>query len=81
MHIESWHRKLKYDYFNGHRNKRVDKLLVTLLKMDEDAKYKRTISTTKGKLCTTNKKINERHKIAMNANMTSIGNLKIQVNI
>ena len=79
MHIESWHRKIKYDYFKGNRNKRVDKLLKTLLEMDEDTKYVRTISNTKGKMCSKNRKINERHKVAQNAKLSYIGNLKIQV--
>ena len=65
MHIESWHKTLKYQYFKNIRNKRVDKLIITLMEMSKDAEYFINIVKTKGYRNTFNIKTNERHTFAL----------------
>lgn len=40
MYVESWHNKLKTTYFQRKFNRRVDKLLLTLLDMEEDDNWR-----------------------------------------
>ena len=51
MHVESFHRLLKYVYMKGKVNKRVDKCLHLLLKIARDKAYERLIKSEKGKNC------------------------------
>ena len=50
MHVESFHRLLKYVYMKGKVNKRVDKCLHLLLKIARDKAYERLIKSEKGKI-------------------------------
>ena len=79
MAIESWHKTLKYYYFQGNQNRRVDLLLNVLLKMDNDKQYQIELSNKKGRKNTVNTKINERHNYCLKAKMNIINNKKIQV--
>ena len=78
MHIESWHRILKYSYFKTKRNKRVDTLISTLLIMSNDAEYKDIISNSKGIRGTFHKKNSLRHNLSMKKDFAVQG-LTIQV--
>ena len=46
MHLESFHNKLKDIYFKGEQNRRIDKLLYTLLQMEKHS-YLRRLKTLK----------------------------------
>ena len=49
MYIEAFHHVLKYIYLNEKVNKRVDKSIHTLLKINGDKTFERLINMTKGK--------------------------------
>ena len=79
MHIENWHKTLKYSYLRGRDNKRIDKLIHILIEMSKNFEYKLHLKNNKGLISTTKKKISERHKNAKNAKMIIHGDLKVQV--
>ena len=79
MNLESWHKTLKYYYFNGKRNYRVDHLIYMLLKMDDDTKYSIKLHHEKGSLANYNRKTNSRHEISLKARMNRIDQEKVQV--
>ena len=81
MHIESWHKTLKYSYLNGKRNKRADKLILKLLEMSNDVKYAMTVGSKKSSLSTFNRKTSARHNSAKSINMKVLSNNCIQVNL
>ena len=79
MHVESFHRTLKYQYLNGKKNKRVDMLLYRLLECSEDFQYKMRLHRDKGVRTTFKRKITERHNLMKQVNMNILENFKIQV--
>lgn len=78
LHIESWHRVLKYTYLKKKRNKRADKLIATLLTMSDDSKYKQKVQSVKGLRGTFHSKNSARHNACFRNEMILEGN-KIQV--
>lgn len=50
MHVERFHRTLKYYYLNAKNNKRLDKAIDALMKFIDDKKHDRLIALHKGKL-------------------------------
>ena len=60
-HIESLHRVIKYIYFEGKKNKRIDRLLDILMKIVRDKIFERLIKLKKGHTCERIKIIHERH--------------------
>lgn len=65
MHVESFHRLLKYVYMKGKVNKRVDKCLHLLLKIARDKAYERLIKSEKGKISHRIACIRQRHKTSL----------------
>ena len=65
MHLESFHRVLKYKYLNGKQNKRLDSLLNTLLKIARDKWFERLQKSLKGKVTHRILDINRRHEKAV----------------
>ena len=49
-HLESFHRVLKYNYLNKKSNRRIDKLIFALLKVNRDGFYNKLINEMKGML-------------------------------
>ena len=64
MFVESFHRVLKVIYLHHKRNRRVDTLLVTLLKISRDKAFGRLMKLEKGKNTHRTSEINRRHKCA-----------------
>ena len=62
MHVESFHRLLKYVYMKGRINKRVDKCIRLLLKIARDKGFERLFKLEKGKVSHRISCINQRHK-------------------
>ena len=56
MHIENWHKTLKYSYLRGRDNKRIDKLIHILIEMSKNFEYKLHLKNNKGLISTTKKK-------------------------
>ena len=79
MHIESWHKTLKYSYLSGKKNKRADKLITKLLEMSNDVDYNMTIGKEKPALTTFNRKTSSRHQCAQSVLMKLISENCIQV--
>ena len=50
MYVESFHRLVKYIYMRGRANKRIDKLLYTLMKVSRDKAFERLCKLEKGKI-------------------------------
>ena len=65
MHVESFHRLLKYIYMKGKVNKRVDKCLHLLLKIARDKAYELLIKSEKGKISHRITCIRQRHKTSL----------------
>ena len=61
MFVEAFHRTFKYNYLKGKYNKRVDTVLVNLLKFSRDMSFSRLIKLTKGALTQRMKTIHDRH--------------------
>lgn len=78
MHIESWHRVLKYSYLQSKKNKRVDKLIVTLMAMSNDLDYRAKVKSLKGQRGTFNSKNSMRHNVALSKNFV-INGTSVQV--
>ena len=80
LHIESFHRTLKYKYLNGKKNKRVDRLIFQLRTVSDDFKYKQMVQENKGARTTFRRKISERHNISKGISMNFFADSKkIQV--
>ena len=62
MYAESFHKVLKVVYFNRKQNRRVDNLLLMLLKICRDKQIDQIIKFEKGKTTHRMKKIRARHK-------------------
>ena len=62
MNVESFHRILKYIYFKGKMNKRVDMCVYTLLKIARDKAFERLIKLEKGKPSLHTSAIRKRHQ-------------------
>ena len=77
MHIESWHRVIKYTYLQS-KNKRVDKLIVTLMAMSNDLDYRAKVRSFKGQRGTFNSKNSIRHNVALSKNFV-INGASVQV--
>ena len=65
MHIESFHRLLKYVYMKGKVNKRVDKCIHLLLKIARDKVFERLIKLEKGKVSHRITTVRQRHKTSL----------------
>lgn len=64
MFVESFHRLLKVVYLQNKQNRRVDRLLNTLLTIAKDKAYERLIKIEKGKSTHRVCELNKRHKTA-----------------
>ena len=64
MFIESFHRLLKVVYLDNEKNRRIDSLLNTLLRIARDKAYERLIKVEKGKHTHRICEISKRHKAA-----------------
>lgn len=72
MFLERMHRTLKYIYFNGKVNKRLDCALGILMKFIRDKLFDRLIVINKGKVTTKIKTLRDRHKKIENLDCKSI---------
>lgn len=79
LHIESWHRILKYDFLNGKKNKRCDALISSLMRLSEEFEYKMNLSKFKGRITTFKRKVSERHSLSKKRNINLLENDIIQV--
>lgn len=79
MHVESFHKTLKYNYLNGKKNRRADKLIFKLLEISKDFQYKENIQNQKGVRSTFKRKISERHNLVNSIHMKISDNFQIQV--
>lgn len=79
LHIESWHRILKYDFLYGRPNKRCDILILALQKVSEAFSYKEKIKNTKGLVSVYKRKVTERHNILKTTKMNILEDGRIQV--
>ena len=61
MYIESFHRTLKYIYFKGRINKRIDNLIHILMKVSRDKAFDRLCKLEKGKISARLVTIRKRH--------------------
>ena len=61
MFVEAFHKVFKYQYLKGKNNKRLDNLLLNLLKYVRDKTFDRLIKLTKGKVTSRLSVIHERH--------------------
>ena len=73
MAIESYHKTLKYSYLNGKRNKRVDTLIIQLLKLSSDFSYQKKMAEIRGEITTFSRKCSERHSMAKKEKMKFTG--------
>lgn len=62
MHVEAFHRVLKYLYLKGKVNKRMDNCVHALLKLSRDKGFERLTKLEKGKISTKISMIMKRHK-------------------
>ncbi|XP_064483824.1 uncharacterized protein LOC135396665 [Ornithodoros turicata] len=62
MHLEVFHRVLKCCYLDGKKNKRVDKLISTLLRLTRDKTFEHVVQLAMEKPCSYLAAINSRHK-------------------
>ena len=65
LHIEPWHKILKYSFLNGKKNKRTDLLIFALFNSDKDFKYKTSIAINKGQISTYKRKITQPHNASL----------------
>ena len=65
MFVEAFHKTFKYNYLKGKFNKRVDTVLVNLLKFSRDKTFGRLIKLTKGKSTQRKRMLHERHLASM----------------
>ena len=72
MFVESFHRTLKHVYFKGKHNKRVDNLLVNLMKFSRNEVFNRLIRLTKGKQTTRQKLVGDRHSASLKISFDDI---------
>ena len=61
MYIESFHRTLKYIYFKGRVNKRIDNLIHILMKVSRDKAFERLCKLEKGEISARLVTIRKRH--------------------
>ena len=61
MYVESLHRVIKYLYFKGKTNKRLDKCIETLMKYERDKAFDRLSKLEKGKFSSRISTITKRH--------------------
>ena len=64
MFVEAFHRVIKVIYLHHKQNRRVDVLLITLLKISRDKAFERFNKIEKGKRSHRVCEINKRHKAA-----------------
>ena len=62
MFVEAFHRVFKYSYLKGKQNKRLDNVLLKLIKYNRDSVFHRLIKLTKGKNTHKTNVIYKRHK-------------------
>ncbi|XP_044749811.1 uncharacterized protein LOC123310409 [Coccinella septempunctata] len=62
MHLERFHKTLKYMYLKGKKVKRLDKGICAIMQFVRDKLFDRLISRHKGKICSKVKEIRVRHE-------------------
>eukprot|EP00111_Clytia_hemisphaerica_P020399 TCONS_00060107-protein len=62
MHVEAFHRVIKYIYLQDKHNRRLDVCLFQLIKFNRDKIFERCTKQTKGKLTHKSGMIHQRHK-------------------
>ena len=72
MYVEAFHRVLKYIYFKGRINKRLDKCLQVLLKLARDKGFERLVKLEKGKNTERINMIRMRHKNSLNLPVSAV---------
>ena len=72
MFCETFHHVFKYTYLKGKANKRVDKCLVNLIKLNRDKTFERIKKLTKGKLTQKLSMIQARHRNSLNLDFGSV---------
>ena len=72
MFCETFHHVFKYTYLKGKANKRVDKCLVNLIKLNRDKTFERIKKLTKGKLTQKLSMIQARHPNSLNFDFGSV---------
>ncbi len=75
MYVESFHKVLKYIYFKGKTNRRVDKCIQILLKYDRDKAFDRLIKLEKGKQTGRIRVINKRHQLSKKLTLSQVSDL------
>ncbi len=75
MYVESFHKVLKYIYFKGKTNRRVDKCIQVLLKYDRDKAFDRLIKLEKGKQTGRIRVINKRHQLSKKLTLSQVSDL------
>ena len=66
MYVNSFHCLVKYIYMRGRANKRIDKLLFTLIKVSRDKAFERLFKLEKGKITWRVATIRRRHEESKN---------------
>ena len=61
MHVEAFHRVLKYIYLNGKQNRRLDHLIHIMFKISRDKSFEQIQKTHKGKITHRVREMNKRH--------------------
>lgn len=70
LHIESFHKVLKKNHFNYKRNRRVDRLIHTLLEFDAEKSFEQKVNKIRHNYSSSTKKIHKYHHQARNSNHT-----------
>ena len=78
LHVEAFHKILKYTYFKCKRNKRVDNLISMLLKISSDFEEKERIQIKRGVRVNFNTKTALRHNKSMEKNFV-VEDYKVKV--
>ena len=78
MFVEAFHHTLKYNYLKKKHNKRVDVLLLNLIKFARDQVFERLIRLTKGKDTVRQTMMHDRHLASERLSFASISALKKQ---
>ena len=70
MHIENFHRQLKHIYLDGKKVKRLDKVIVQLIKLTNDKRFDYLVKSLKGKIIKRATQNFKRHREGKNLNAT-----------
>ena len=72
MYVEAFHRTLKYNYLGGKYNKRVDTLLLNLVKFSRDKQFQRAIKLTKGKPSHRMRRLHKNHLSSLSPKTSAV---------